>query len=336
MLFRKYRGFLKKGKYTLHSNIRTFILKDKTAIQYSKQLIPVSRRSTVVKKLISMVNFFPAINMKENGIDGFGASIMYIKNDNDTSGNIIFFDFDKMLLMQKCSCSKRYEDIIENNRYFSNYFNLAEIVYQDDEGFIYKEKIIDSKPKNTWTHELFKYIFSTIIEQYGNYFVHCNMKVNFFKEEMTIDTDNIVLNNFISKILNKIDPILLESQIPYFQEHGDLSFDNTLCENNKVYFIDFEHSDFYPFFYDLFFGMVNECTVSGNYLVFDSYLAGDFDAPLIITFKAAGFEYDPLFKRDYVLMYLAYLAKYRLKGFYEEKNFDKFRIFSDYCKREGI
>src|SRR5699024_1918983 len=86
---------------------------------------------------------------------------------------------------------------------------------------------------------------------------------------------------------------LLELKFPFVKGHGDLRKANILLsnKNNKIYYIDWELSQPFIIFYDLFFLMYHEAVYSQNYLILDDYFKGRYDNYLHNISELCGIEY---------------------------------------------
>lgn len=301
-----YSRYLRTGKYLISTDnkkvaylnndneTKTFI-ETNFSLHYSKinrSLIPTVKRIT--KDFIFRRLTIKPINHLETTFKG---SIFMINWDNDLK----FFDLINNKVLIIFNNDSKHKKYVRDMKYFSSCFDLPFL-------YINKENVVIEKlvKKDEINHEDY---YPKLIEKYIYYYQSKEPKkyMNFNK------INNDIKNNW-SDLFNDIKVNLPQKlickKIPVFYMHGDLHYDNILATDKKLYFIDWEHTSFRPFFYDLFNVIFVDIMNYNNYSLLKKYINGYFDEYFILLFKAAGLEYYEEYRREYFLMFLLYRYLY--------------------------
>lgn len=151
---------------------------------------------------------------------------------------------------------------MKNRAYFELYFPMIELTYMDDEHFIFEEKMIK---KRRVQDEDWESIFIRLFKNYHTYYQmqSCDWK------ECSYSCKHLQYSRFTDR----------ETQIVLYRQHGDLSTDNLiLTDKGDVYLIDFDHGAFYPYYYDLFFLMLDLYVKEKNEIGFKLLIDGEFNS----------------------------------------------------------
>jgi len=225
---------LKRGLYVLLPNLHTYVCINK----YFKVKKEFPRGNKGLKQVIRrIIGLFFSFYVSTSG--DFNGEIVYFSTISTPSYRDfkIFSPSQKKLLISFANQVRA--DLYANNRKRSEkYFPLPIIYMFDKENLFAIEEYISCNKEINISLEAIDSLFSF----YYGYYEKC------IQEGMYINTleDD-------SKLLEKINaeecPIL-------YMHHADLSVDNFiyLAEAKRVFiFFDFDHEDYYPPFYDIFF-----------------------------------------------------------------------------------
>lgn len=150
----------------------------------------------------------------------------------------------------------------KNREKADNKFPVTKLYeYNEDELYAIDEYIIKKKDENVSIE-----IVGELFDFYLKYYSQCKERCDFVKQK------EYELHNECDLSLNEC-PIL-------FLSHADLSKDNYIYTDDKerkFVFIDFDHSDYYPPFYDMFFLILNQLTAYGDYNLINALNDGVYD-----------------------------------------------------------
>ena len=252
------KSCLNKGTYILHNNLRTYLQLGHSASKW----FPSAKITlkNIVKILIARI--FYSIRINKNGKQ-FSAQAVYFSNELQTCNrDIKFFDYEKQIIKTICPNRSRYDSYMRNRSYFGDYFPLVDLLATDEEELAFVEKMIT---KSSISDEEWESVFQKLFSIYSAYY---NKKEIDAKHNVTYLCTNfsrgkIEKNYFVTS---------------FYRQHGDLSSDNFIYDTNgNVYIIDYEHADYYPYFYDLFFLMVNLYVWKDNHIGINLMVKGSFD-----------------------------------------------------------
>lgn len=153
------------------------------------------------------------------------------------------------------------------------------------------------------------------------------------KEWIAFSYENQEMNDILQEMASGINPALLDLSLPFSIQHGDLSRENLLYGTTEgktdFWWIDWEHKEERPFFYDLFFYIVHSAMHFGaNTLT--CYLRGDWDALLKQAFSHFQLSFSPNHKKDYLLVFMIGFLKERVCAFHR---IEALRYFRDFIKK---
>lgn len=230
----------------------------------------------MIKILIARI--FYSVIAAENGTE-FSAQAVYFANTPDHSNrDAKFFDYENKTVRTLCPNKVRYDTYIHNWEYFKNYFPLVNLLSADEEHFVFDEKMIEKRsvPDREW-----ETVFLTIFGIYSAYF-----------HTPGVDKKDVV---YKCSYMPNCDNENSKFSITLYRQHGDLSADNFIYDKDgKLFFIDYEHADYYPCFYDLFFLIVHSCVWKNNDIgikllesgAFDSYFNGGIESGISSVYDA--------------------------------------------------
>lgn len=227
----------------------------------------------------------------------FNGHILWFTAD----GGIKIFSNSEVLTFHKNH--SRYSKKLSHYHYFSQYFNIPEILCFDDDSLKVTEKYIDF---NASSENYGALLLQTILDDYLDYFQEMDAPA----ERQTLnnllkDSPNLDKKEDYADILNMIPPELYDVEFPFIPLHGDLWCANILFEKdtNTMYYIDWDESSRYIFFYDFFKMMWNTLDVDGMKLYLDCYLTGSYDTQFEACFKLFNLDFNPGYRRAYFCLF---------------------------------
>ncbi|MFZ3591236.1 hypothetical protein ACOI1C_18825 [Bacillus sp. DJP31] len=214
------------------------------------------------------------------------------------------FDLENNKVLTIYLDKKGYHTVLTDHDLFREYFPMPTIIWADDQQLTTIEELISFHPVNQWKEEDLQFVMEDIFIRSFYYFNECLSK-RVYSFTTAIDIINTLPNREeVNFIKNKINPDLLELEIPVLTLHGDLWAANTLLvkgKTNQVKYIDWEFSNEFTFFYDFFMMMWLDVYMKNRFELINSYVNGD---------------YDQHFKRIFSLFYLTFASKYRMDYFH--------------------
>ncbi len=234
---KQHKECLKKGVYVLHDNLRTYILKENIKDNW----FPTSKHSlkNLIKILIARI--FYSVKIRENGTEFSAQAVYFSTVPQIYNRDAKFFNYEEKKIRTFCPNKVRYDLYMRNRGYFVNYFPMVDLLLADDEGLVFEERMIDNRgvAEDEW-----ETVFRTLFDIYSAYY-------------KTNGIDKIKTDYRCANISDSVQGCDLFSTVLY-RQHGDLSSDNFMYDADKrLFFIDYDHANYYPVFYDLFFLMVN-------------------------------------------------------------------------------
>ena len=252
------KSYLKKGVFVLHENLRTYVLKERKKDTW----FPGTKRTLKSKIKSSVARLFYSVQVRKSG-DDFSAQAVYFSTvPHVYNRDAKFFDYEGKRVRTVCQNKVRYDLYMRNRTYFEKYFPMVDLLSADEERLVFEERLIDkiSVPKDAWES-----VFRTIFDTYSTYY-----------QLSEIDKTRVA---YRCAQISESAAEAPEFTTTLFRQHGDLSSDNFIYDKNgKVFFIDYDHANYYPVFYDLFFLIVNLHLWKGNDIGIRLLTRGAFDA----------------------------------------------------------
>lgn len=249
---------LKKGTYVLHGNLRTYVLNK----HMKGNWFPTEKQSLkhMIKVLIARI--FYSVRVPKDG-DKFSAQAVYFSTVPQIyNRDAKFFDYEAKKVRTICQNKIRYDLYMRNRVYFEQYFPMVQLLLADDERFVFEERMIDNKGVADGEWET---VFRRIFDIYSAYY-------------KTNGIDKIKTDYHCTNISNSVTSGISFSTVLY-RQHGDLSSDNFMYDADKrLFFIDYDHANYYPIFFDLFFLIVNLYITKRNDIGIRLLINGLFDA----------------------------------------------------------
>lgn len=237
------------------------------------------------------------IIIEGNASKQFPGKILWFCSNGDIK---IFSDTNTLILS---STKEHYQQKFQYYKTFSSFFQMPKLLSHDSGNCILTEELIDFRSK---TEEDDPLILSTIYHDYRNYFAKKQATAVYRSmDELLTTSSNADNKQDFERLLNMIDPQLLEAAFPFLPLHGDLWTDNLLVakSDDQVWYIDWDTAGEYYFLFDFFKFMWNELDVHDNRSYYERYLSGDFDDQFTELFAIFNLEFQPAHKKDYLLLF---------------------------------
>ncbi|HHY82923.1 MAG TPA: phosphotransferase [Clostridiales bacterium] len=205
-----------------------------------------------------------------------------------------------------------YDRKIRHYKQFKPYFPIPDIMACNKNELLIIERFIPAKEVNEWTHTDYMNVMADVFQRDIVYLKQCKESNAYLQKSLedilqTISRDS----HLVCYILGNISVTAITEKIPFVELHGDLWSSNILIDKSgheKIYYIDWEKTRPYMFYYDIFYLLLNECFIRQNYTYAEKYLSGELDEILSSIFQIFGFQYEPEHRFDY--LYLALLNQY--------------------------
>ncbi|GAK05951.1 hypothetical protein JCM19037_4491 [Geomicrobium sp. JCM 19037] len=254
------------------------------------------RHHPVVSAKMTTVN--ESLEITGEGEKQFLGSILWFSSNGDCK----LFSADEVLTV---SCSRdTYDRKLANTAHFSQYFRTPPIIARNEEEKTIVEPYIEPTLR-AQSHK--KAILNTIFTDYADYFTSIKGDTRLTKQtmnELLERSENRVHRPIFQHIIALIDESLFDVNFSYIPLHGDLWTDNLLITEDQsgekeVWYIDYDTSGQYVFFYDFFKFMWNEFDVNNDDSSVIAYLHGEYDDYFARVFRVFNLNYDPTLRASY-------------------------------------
>lgn len=252
---------LKKGLYYLHGNFRTYLY-----LGTRHNVIDFPEGSAGIKHAIKLLigRIFYSVWIPKDG-EKFQADAVYFANTgflDDRDTKLFSYKSEDKTVLTRSIDRQHYSMYMSNRAKASKNFPLPDLIYQDDALCMYAERIVGGI---SWREdeERARLVYLKLFGFYKNYYSFAKL-----------------CNYLISENERCAQPSEIQEPDKCMTalHHGDLSSDNfKVQENHEIIFMDFEHADFFPLYYDVFFLIFNEAVVNGNFFGYNLLLNGEFD-----------------------------------------------------------
>ena len=295
--------FYKAGKYKTIRLGKTIIYRDHSAQNFIKGIakdLPTSFPilKLYIKQLIAMFFTIEINNKAPSDIQGDFA--LLTQNEN-----MKIFDIDNQKVFHFIKEPTEYSKIKTSYDTFKKFFNLAIIDFDDTKQLVV-ENLVEFSEASYKNPEFQNQIFKKVLNDFNVYLQDCS---NNGKIEMLTYYERWKVSDDLKAILLKWETLYninLKDKIwPYVYCHGDFWRDNVLVNKNEYYLIDWEWSDNYIFFYDLFTFMILQAIHQKDFTLIDTYLKGGFDQEFTNIFSIMNMVYHTEKKLAYLLYCIA-------------------------------
>lgn len=301
-VLKKYGDSLVCGIYYQHKSFRALSLdepeiRERARIYFDKG--GSGKRMQSVAKALNKIHFFKNKNKRSSEeYEGF-----YSANNYDKIREIKLFSFKRNKILTICTSPDEMQKQIDQYKIFGSAYNMPSVKKNNKYGNSFEISMIDLKK---YIGE--RFAFENIIRSTIAY-NPCpkELILTSVKDLTAFSCKNEEQRFYMTKLVEKIDPSLMDMTIPSCIQHGDLSKDNLLygeCDGKvDFWWIDWEHAGNRVFFYDLFFYMVNSA-LFGDSVALNHYVNGDIDKEMSDYFSHFGLVYDKKYRFDYLLIFM--------------------------------
>lgn len=295
--FKYWKNKLKSGKYCADKHFKCYSRTDCQSLSYA--------RSKLKKKMCAYLTF--SSKGKQNVDAGTVLLFSNSATDKGVPLSVKIFDLQERIVTTFYNDNDKFRADLTDTKALSKYFPIPERLSCDEKNMVISERLINVVSVSDLSCQERVSIFSKVIRDYTSYY---NFENNRNPDKFNLDHCGEIsyLIEQLGSDINSIIPVT-------FVQHGDLTLNNVLWEkdNDKVYYIDFEHCKPYIFFYDLFWLVHNDFIYNNSRILLDEYLSGTFDEDLEILFSSAGAIYNKTIRKKYFYSFLIAMYQNRIQ-----------------------
>lgn len=307
MLVKEKEHYLKDGLYYVDKN-KVYISNDRRQnnLFEKKYFNGVQSIKVLLKKQLR--SFFRVdklyISSKEKVFKG---NLLLVTRNN----NIKIFDYHNSKVLTIFSDNNSFKKHLDTNKTFYFWFNLVKILEINYVDKVIIEEFIVNTSSEHWNESQEDAVVKEIFKSYKNYYLDYTRKNKSKSVEIVpplnkkLEYHNTISDSFV--------------KVPC---HGDICFKNILFNDlNNIFFIDWEHSGDYLFYYDLINWMFVEAMDNKNYQYLNDFAFGKYDYYFETIFNLFNIQYKQNMKTDYLKAYIMerYLNRDICKGTLERK-----------------
>lgn len=316
--------YLQSGKYCLDTELKYLYRSDSKTINFVKEVVIKNNYNLGNKEgFKNKIKHALAPNkvrlIEKPSKQLFLGSIYLLSNDITDEKDVKIFDINNNKILTVYVGLYALKKKIKAYVYFNKYFDIPKIIDYNYNKKISVEELILSKPKNSWSKLDYEIVIGKIFTNYKLYYEsfssikHCTSMI--FSDIISKLKTDKVLGELVYEIENEISSSIILNEVPRIHQHGDLWLYNTiLSANNRVYFIDWEHSEELIFFFDLFFWMKNEALDNSDFSYLMKYLNGSYDHHFKEIYVALKYKFDENLKKDYFYIFMIELIYKKIYG----------------------
>ncbi|WP_130859929.1 phosphotransferase [Gracilibacillus phocaeensis] len=284
----EFRQYLESGRYTADDQFRV--------------IFKASKRNSPILAGLNVEVLDNRVSIPQQTPAHFAGNMLWFCSNGDVK---IFSDSEVLTL---CCSQDNYVRKISNYDYFSRFFRIPAWICRDDKNYILVEKLVTFENKKDQDDA---FLLETIYNDYTHYFnyIYREAMMNYRSiNDLIRLSPNTTHRKEFEDIIHLIDPCLFEVSFPFMRLHGDLWTDNLLLkkestDDKQLWYIDWDASGEYIFFYDFFKFIWNELDVHDNNVYYDRYVKGEYDVMLGKIFAIFDLEFRPEQKSSYFCMF---------------------------------
>lgn len=308
--FKENSRYFLQGEYVIDDTLMFLYRNDD--LSYSKSMeifksrpIYKSKLKRIFVLLVKRTFFSKSIYINNQEKTSFQGSVFFIGVDKASNGKV--FDFINQQVLTMYFSKRKYNEILEAYRFFKPYFNLPSIISYSSDPLIIQEELIDHTSYKKWTKEDFDLVIKDIFERYTTYFQCCSRDNNYSLIKPVTILQNIQNADMLSEFITAhTNDDILRMDLPLVRIHGDLWIPNILLTRNKldsVYYIDYEFSDAFLFFYDIFWFIHDQVVNHSNHYFLFKYVTGEYDDDFKSLFSTFHLNFEKNNRLDYLNIY---------------------------------
>lgn len=168
------------------------------------------------------------------------------------NGDVKIFSFNEKRVLNFIKDKAKFDELVETNRYFSDYF-LTPIIEVNTENKCITEKLVDYTPVEQLSESQHNQILNVLVESTLAHISNLDpnqvtpIAANDLLKKLKEDFAN---QSIVKRLEDMIPHALLDIVIPQIPCHGDSQKNNILLADERVYFIDWEYAGWYLFYFD--------------------------------------------------------------------------------------
>lgn len=309
-IFKQYGKSLLPGKYKILPNMRAIVINKQNVLNKAQLYFPKREYSKHSIYIVKFLNFLHGF--KNKSLAGSYEAI-YTANNYDEIREVKLFSFKGKKILTICVSKHALEKQLALYQKWHKIFRIPEIQKSHIYENAFEIQMIDIT-KRSFDIQALKNIIRCCTLAYR--IKQPNSKRININEIIHCKYDNPEINILLTKVIESVDPIILQQTYPLCFQHGDLSPDNLIYGvSNGItdyWWIDWEHARERIFFYDLFFYMLNVAVYFNNSVFLDSYFKGEHNDILEEYFANFCLEYFEDKNKDYFLIFALLFLKERV------------------------
>lgn len=307
--------YMKNGNYRFSNHLKYIYLEDETDNYNFQNYINegTSKRLYNIFTRILKILFYSKKIEIINSDDDFKGTLYLPANNNLINIDAKIFNFKKKEVLSIFTHEKDFKLKINETSEFLDYFNIPLIKENKLSEKITKEDFIEFIPHKTWGNKKHLCVLKSLLSKYSQYFEEKKFNNEYLYQNLLKNINDIKIEK-IAHFFKRFEDII-DFNVPTLRLHGDLWPANILISKhtNEMFIIDWEHSDDFMLFYDVFWYMQYEFS-KGNDSLIKSYIKGEFD----YFFKQSLSLFDISFSDRKIWFLLFYLNVFTVR--LEDKN----------------
>ena len=335
-IIKKYGDSLARGKYYLFDSFRALSLnslESKAAADAYFGRAKSTNRKRQVAKVLNKYGFF--CNRSKASTSEYEA--LYSANNFDKKREVKLFSFKNKKILTLCTSKEEFEKQILNYNVLKYAYNMPRVEAQSKYPDSYEISMVCLEALPGDKEALNNIVDSTLA------FNPDSSKLSRVRVEELLDFTygDVGIQDSLKSISSKISGDFLKTEIPLCLQHGDLSKDNLIYGESdgktSFWWIDWEHIENRPFFYDYFFYITNSA-VYFDKKALCCYMSGDCDSMLVEFFSHFGLQYKKESKVDYLLVFFTVFLKERVCAFERKTALEMYCRFinEEILKRDNL
>ncbi|MBS4172941.1 phosphotransferase [Bacillus sp. FJAT-49736] len=338
--------YMSAGTYAYDNSIKYIARCDPSTIHKADEIFQKNYYQLCIRLLILVLRkilFNHKIKIAHIHLDkeNFSGSVFRPVRSITGYSDSRIFDFDHHKVMNIFARKEVFYSTINHYEYFKKYFPIPPMLMKDEENLFIMEELIPFKQFNKWDENDYSYVIEELFYRYLEYFNDCKQNGNFYyKNSLSLYQSESEASE-IQSFFKEINPCLLTMNFPCLKLHGDLWTANIMLlerATNQIYVIDWEYSNDYIFFYDIFHLIWLELYVNNNEFYLYKYIHGEMDIFFEGIFTLFDLTFQKEHRLDYLYIYFLNFHKERVVHLHksERQHFiHRFKKTVESIKKEG-
>ena len=312
-VLKAYSDRLSAGKYVLFDGFRAMALNDSQTLTHAHSYFDkpgINPRMASVARKLNKMGYYTNKNKRSTA----EYEAFYTANNYDKCREVKLFSFRNQKILTICTSASEAEKQISQYKLYSKAYSMPTVKKNESYPNAFEISMISLKdfPGNVLA-------LNSISQSTVRFYPATNNLARMPARELIKHVyNNSEIDLLLGELCSKIDPSVLDLEIPLCVQHGDLSKDNLLygeCDGKiDFWWIDWEHAKERPFFYDYFFYIINSALYY-DVGAYEYYMNGGADQDMEMFFKHFGLSFDKEKRKDYFLIFAVYFLKERVCDF---------------------